>query len=327
MGTNWGILATGNISNSMAQALTDVPDANPVAVASRTDESAAAFAAKWQIPRHYGSYEALAADPDVDVVYIGTPHNLHYDNMLMCLNNGKHVLCEKPLTLNAREAQECIELARAKGLFLMEAVWMRYFPAIQQVRAWLADGLIGDIRFVQADFCINIPYDPAHRLYNPELGGGALLDLGIYPISLAGLLLGLPSEVRGHAHIGQTGVDELDALTFIYENGATAQLSCSMRVHKPIEAHIVGTEGYIKIHQVFLHADWLTIQRDGQEPQTVRVPYAGNGYRYEVEEVHRRLANGQLESPLMTLDETLATMKLMDQLRAEWGVRYAADDR
>lgn len=325
MSINWGILATGNISNSMAQALTDVPDANILAVASRTDEKAAAFAAKWQIPRHYGSYAALAADPDIDVVYIGTPHNLHYDNMLASLNNGKHVLCEKPLTLNAWQARECIELARAKGLFLMEAVWMRFFPAINQVKTWLADGAIGDVRFVQADFCINIPYDPAHRLFDPALGGGALLDLGIYPISLAGVVLGLPTEVRGHAHIGQTGVDELDALTFLYEGGATAQLSCSTRIHKPIEAHIVGSAGYIKLHDTFLHADWLTIQRNGHAPQTVRVPYAGNGYRYEIEEVHRCLAAGETESPIMPLDETLATMQLMDQLRAEWGVRYAAD--
>lgn len=325
MTVNWGILATGNISDQMAQALTASPEANVVAVASRAQAKADAFGARWDIPNRYSSYEALAADPAVEVVYIGTPHSHHYDNMLLCLEAGKHVLCEKAFTLNARQAEQCVTLARERGLFLMEAMWTRFIPAMQQVKTWLADGAIGDIRLVQADFCIDLPFDPANRLYNPALGGGALLDLGIYPLSLATNVLGLPAAMQSHAHLGATGVDELAAITLLYADGAAAQLACSMRLDKPAEAHISGSAGYIRIHDRFLHPEWLTIKRAGQTPHTVRVPYAGNGYGYEAEAVHRCLQAGKTESDVMPLDETLALMRLMDQCRAEWGVTYPGE--
>jgi predicted dehydrogenase len=322
MTVNWGILATGNISNGMAQALQDSAEANLLAVASRTQEKADRFGEKWGIPNRYASYEALAADPAVDVVYIGTPHSHHYDNMLLCLNAGKHVLCEKAFTLNAPQAQDCIELARAKNLFLMEAMWTRFFPAIKQIQAWLQAGVIGDVQLVKADFCINIPYDPQHRLYNPALGGGALLDLGIYPLTIAAIALGLPDRTISHAHVGATGVDELDTMTLIYDSGASAQLSCSMRIHKPREAFIVGTKGYIKVHDIFFSPDRLTLHRLDQEPETNNYPYASNGYIHEVEEVHDCLRTGQTESTIMPLDESLSMMQLMDQFREEWGIHY-----
>ncbi|GAB4574869.1 MAG: Gfo/Idh/MocA family oxidoreductase [Anaerolineae bacterium] len=321
----WGILATGNISTSMAAALQAMPEAEMIAVGSRSQASADAFGEKWGIPHRYASYEAVAADPEVDVIYIGTPHSHHYENMLMCLEAGKHVLCEKAFTLNARQAQECIDLARRKGLFLMEAMWMRFIPAIAQVRDWVAANQIGDVRLISADFCFPLAYDPAHRLYDPALGGGALLDLGIYPISFTTMLLGLPDQMTGHAHLSPTGVDEMDTFTFVYDSGASAQLSCSMRLAKPQEAIVAGTEGYIRVHEPFFRPDRLTLAIAGQEPQTVTRPFSGNGYAHEVAEVHACLRTGRTESAIMPLDETLALMRLMDDLRADWGVRYPGE--
>jgi predicted dehydrogenase len=321
----WGILATGSIAAELAEALKMSNEAEILAVASRTQESADTFGKRWDIPRRYASYADLAQDPDVDVVYIATPHNLHYENMLLCLEAGKHVLCEKPLTLNARQAAECIALARGKGLFLMEAMWMRFFPSIAQVQDWIQAGEIGTVRMVSADFCVDIPYHPEGRLYNPELGGGALLDLGIYPLSLATLLLGFPQQIDGHAVLGATGVDELVSFSMQYEDGALAHLSCSSRVHKPVEAFVTGTDGYIKIHEYFFNPDRLTLHKKDQQAQEVHLPYRGNGYIYEVEEVHACLKAGRSESTVMPLDDTYKQMQLMDTLRAQWGVRYPGE--
>lgn len=318
----WAILATGEMAHNMAQALQRSPQAEIVAVASRTRARADAFADRWRIPTRYGAYEALAGDAGVDVVYIATPHNLHYENMRLCLQAGKHVLCEKAFALNAAQARACIELARRNDLFLMEAMWMRFFPAMAQLRDWLGQGLLGEVRLLQADFCFHLPFDPAHRLYDPAQAGGALLDLGIYPLSLASMVLGLPQGVRSHAHIGPTGVDELDTILLQYEGGAAASLSCSMRVYKPREAFIVGTEGYVKVHDIFFRPDRLTLYRRGAGPQIHDFPIAGNGYDYEIEAVHACLRAGKRESELMPLDESLALMQLMDGLRADWGVVY-----
>ncbi|MBM3145777.1 MAG: Gfo/Idh/MocA family oxidoreductase [Chloroflexi bacterium] len=318
----WAILATGEVAKNMVQALHSSEHAEVVAVASRTQKRADAFGSEWNIPKCYGDYQAVAEDSEVDVVYIATPHNLHYENMQMCLQAGKHVLCEKAFTLNARQAEACINLARQKGLFLMEAMWMRFFPAMAQVRNWLQQGLLGEIRLVQADFCFQLPYDPQHRLYNLELGGGALLDLGIYPLSLTVMVLGFPHSMLSHAHISQTGADELDTILLNYDQGASASLSCSMRLYKPREAFIVGTHGYTKVHNIFFRPDRLTLHLHGQEPLTSDHPIAGNGYIYEVEEVHSCLRAKITESPLMPLDETLGLMRLMDSLRADWGLVY-----
>jgi predicted dehydrogenase len=318
----WGILATGNVASSMAQALSQTPDAEIVAVASRSQETADRFGERWGIGRRYDSYHRLAEDTEVDVVYVATPHSQHHANVLACLHAGKHVLCEKPLTLNAGQAAECIDLARRRSLFLMEAMWMRFFPAMQQVRDWLRQDVIGPVRLVQADFCLRIPFDPQHRLYSLALGGGALLDMGVYPLSLASMVLGIPQRTQGHAVIGPTGVDELDAVVLGYEGGATAALMCSMTIYKPREAFIVGSQGYIKVHDVFFRPHRLTLHLAGGEPQTSDHPYTGNGYRHEIDEVHACLRAGRTESELMPLDETLGLLRLMDRLRADWGIRY-----
>lgn len=321
----WGILGTGNIANNMARALHDAPDAGIVAVASRTQERAETFGKKWDIPNCYDSYAALIERSAVDIVYIATPHSEHYANMLLCLDAAKHVLCEKAFTLNAAQARECIARARQQNVFLMEAMWMRFFPAVAQLRTWLQQGIIGDVRLVQADFCINIPFTPEHRLYRPELGGGALLDLGIYPLSFTAMVLGMPQHTQSHAHIGQTGVDELDAMLLTYQNGATASLTCSLRIYKPREAFIIGTHGYIKVHNIFFRPDRLTLHLTGQDAQTQDYSFGGNGYIHEIEEVHACLRAGRTESDIMPLDETAQLMTVMDELRAAWGLVYPTE--
>ncbi len=318
----WGILATGNIANDLASAIKDCEGAELLAVASRSQTKADEFAEKWSIPRAYGSYEELVNDPDVDVVYIATPHNFHYENMKLCLSAGKHVLCEKAFTINAQQAEECIQLAREKNLFLMEAMWTRFFPAVRRIREMIEEKVLGEIRFVQADFFHHLPFDAEHRLYNPNLGGGALLDLGIYPVSFAVMLLGLPEVISSSARLGETGVDEVDSLIFCYENCSSAQVSCGLGIEKPREVFILGTKGCIKIPESFFRPARFTLQLYGQEAEEHSYPYPGNGYGYELEEVMQCLAQGKLESEIMPLDETLDIMQLCDRLRAEWGVVY-----
>lgn len=319
----WGILATGSIAHQFAQSVHDQPDAELFAVASRTQASADAFGDRWHIPRRYASYEALANDPDVDIIYIATPHNLHYDNLTMCLEAGKHVLCEKPLTVNADEARRAIALARERGLFLMEALWTRCIPAVRTAFEWIRAGKIGDVRLVHAHFSWPIPYDPQARLYAPELAGGALLDMGIYPLTIAYLALGRPDQILSHAHLGETGVDELNSAIWVYDRGAHAVLTSTQRLYRPAEAFISGTEGYIKLHHSFLHAKTLTLQNSWDGPQQVfNIPYESNGYIYQVREVQECLRAGKLESDLVPLDESLDLMSLMDEMRAQWGVVY-----
>ncbi|MEZ4591131.1 MAG: Gfo/Idh/MocA family oxidoreductase [Chloroflexota bacterium] len=318
----WGILATGGIAHQLAEAITNQPDADCLAVGSRSQQSADAFGDKWGIPRRYPTYEALAADPDVEVIYIATPHNLHYENMKLCLNAGKHVLCEKPLTVNAAEAQECMALAQEKGLFLMEAMWMKFMPSIKQVQKWVGNGRIGTIRLVQANFAFNIPFDPNGRLYDPNLAGGALLDMGIYPATLAHLLLGKPARILSAAHLGQTGVDELNTSIWEYADGAQAVITSTQRLERPCDAFIVGTEGYIYLHANFWHCQTVTIKPHGGQPETVQMPYEGNGYGYEVREVQDCVRAGRLESAVVTQADTLEIMTLLDEMRVQWGLVY-----
>ena len=310
------------IADALAEAINNEPDAVCLAVGSRSQASADRFGDKWGIPRRYPTYEALAADPDVDVIYIATPHNLHYENMKLCLNAGKHVLCEKSLTVNAAEAEECMALAKEKGLFLMEAMWMKFMPSIQQMQAWIADGRIGTIRLLQANFAFNIPFDPNGRLYDPNLAGGALLDMGIYPSTLAHLVLGKPERILSAAHLGQTGVDELNTAIWEYADGAQAVLMSTQRLERPCDAFIIGSKGYIKLHEYFWFSQKLTLKQSGQEAEVMQVPYEGNGYGYEVREVHDCLRAGKLESAVVTHADTLEIMTLLDEIRAQWGLVY-----
>lgn len=318
---NWGILGPGSISTKFAQGLKEVPDARITAVGSRDLDRAKVFADNFNAPNAYGSYEALVADPDVDVIYIGTPHSFHKDHTLLCLNAGKHVLCEKPFAINAAEAQEMVTFAREKKLFLMEAMWSRYLPTLVKVRELIADGAIGDLRMVQADFGFRAGVNPEGRLFKPALGGGALLDVGIYPLSLAHMVLGTPDRITSMAELGSTGVDEQTAFILGYDSGPIAVLSTAIRTNTPHEATIIGTSGWIKIHSPWWISDILTLKTDGQV-QMISCPFVGNGYNYEAVEAGDCIRAGKTESDIMPLDETLALIKIMDQIRAQIGLKY-----
>ncbi|HNP73172.1 MAG TPA: Gfo/Idh/MocA family oxidoreductase [Kouleothrix sp.] len=321
----WGILGTGNIAAQFARGLAELDDATLVAVGSRTPEAAAAFGQRFGAARAHGSYAALANDPDVDAIYVATPHPFHKDNTLLCLSAGKAVLCEKPFAINAGEAAEMIASARARGVFLMEAMWTRFLPHMVRLRELLAAGVIGEVRMLQADFGFRTGFDPRGRLFDPALGGGALLDVGIYPASLASMVFGAPERIAGMAHLGATGVDEQSAMIFGYAGGQLALLSQATRTNTPHEALLLGTAGRIRVHGSWWKAASMTLSLDGQPDERIDTPSVGNGYNYEAAEVGRCLRAGLAESATMPLDETLAIMRTLDEVRAQWGLRYPGE--
>jgi len=319
----WGILGTGNIARQFAQGLAILPEAELVAVGSRSQANADAFGDEFDAPHRHASYAALAGDADVDVVYVATPHNLHRENSRLCLQAGKAVLCEKPFAINAAEAEEIVALAGERQLFLMEAMWTRFLPLMARVRQLLADGVIGDVRMVMADFGFRAPFDPQSRLLNPNLGGGALLDVGVYVVSLASMVFGSPpSRISSMAHLGQTGVDEQSAVILGYDQGQLAVLSAAVRTNTPQQAILIGSEGQIRIHTPWWKPDTLTLSVQGREDKVIHLSCEGNGYNYEAVEVMSCLRDGKTESDVMPLGETLAIMRTMDQIRAQWGLRY-----
>ena len=319
----WGILGTGNIARQFAKGLQVTKNAALVAVGSRTDERAAAFAREFDIPRAHGSYEALAGDDGVDVVYVCTPHPMHAENALLCLEHGRHVLCEKPFTLNAREAKQVIETAASNKRFLMEGMWTRFIPATRQAYDWVNAGKIGAVRQIQANFGFRAGVEPTSRLFDPALGGGALLDVGVYTVSLASLfLVGMPESIHSSADLGATGVDEQAAMLLHYPGGAMALLSCAIRVNLQQDAYIIGEEGYICLHGPFWCSAAATLHVSGKEPERVELPLTGNGFNYEAASVGECIRQGALESSIMPLTETLEIMETLDSLRAQWGLRY-----
>lgn len=318
----WGILGTGNIAHQFARGLADTADATLVAVGSRSIETANTFGDEFSIPRRHASYEELATDDEVDAVYVSTPHPMHKDNSILLLEHGKAVLCEKPFTINAGEAKAVIDVARQRDIFLMEAMWTRYVPAVVRARELIAEGAIGDVRMIQADFGFRAGINPEGRLFNPDLGGGALLDVGIYVLSMASMVLGPhPVDIMSASHIGETGVDEQSGMILSYPDGKLAVLSCAVRTSTAVEARIFGTEGSILLHSPFFKCGALTVKRGGDE-EFIDLPLAGNGYNYEAAEVGQCLRRGLKESDIMSLEETLALMELLDTIRAQWGLTY-----
>jgi predicted dehydrogenase len=321
----WGILGTGRIAGDFATALGSLPDAELVAVGSRSPETAAAFAARFAASRWYGSYEELATDPNIDIIYIATPHALHLANAQLCLEHGKAVLVEKPFTLTGAQARNLVTLARERRLFLMEAMWTRCLPALIESRRRIDDGAIGEPRFLVADFGFSKAFDPGHRLFDREMGGGALLDVGVYLASLASLYLGPPVRIASQARIGRSGVDEDAALLFGYEGDRFAQLTASITTTTPQVATLFGAAGSIRLHAPWWKADRLTVAVDGRDAETIHTPYVGNGYTHEAMEAMGCLRDGALESPLMPLDETVSVIETLDRVRAEWGLRYPGE--
>lgn len=317
----WGIAATGGIARKFAKDLEHVPDAQLVAVGSRSRESAMSFGATYGALHRHGSYEDLAADPDVDVVYVATPQSRHREDTLLFLEAGKSVLCEKPFAMTAAEAAEMAAAARSRGLFLMEGMWSRFLPAWAELRSQVAAGAIGEVRLVSASFGFRMGVDPRHRLFDLALGGGALLDLGVYPITLASMLLGRPSQITALAHLGETGVDEQTGIVLGFESGALAMLSAAIRTNLPIVAQVAGTEGAITVPPVFHMASAIELSGP-QGDQRIECPITGNGLHYQALEVGRCLRAGLRESEVMPLDESVAVMETLDRVRERIGLRF-----
>ncbi|MFC0254093.1 Gfo/Idh/MocA family protein [Massilia consociata] len=321
----WGILGTGKIARAFANALKDVPGAVLAAVASRSHDKAHAFAQEFGAPAAYGDYQELVDAGGIDLVYVATPHPQHADNALMALRAGKGVLVEKPFSMNLREAEQVVTLARTRRLFLMEAMWTRYLPAFDEVKRIIASGEIGEVRQVVADFGFTANFGPEHRVFNPELGGGALLDLGIYPLSIATALLGPVAEIKAQAQMGATGVDVQTGFTLKHEAGGMSVCSCSFQARTPCELTVSGTRGQVRMNTMFHRARSVTVALEDGSSRTVDTPYLGNGYVHEVMEAQRCFLAGLTESPAMRLEETLALMGVLDEIRRQIGLVYAAD--
>ena len=323
-GLRWGIMGTGGIAASMTEALRAA--GSPVmAVGSSRPGAAAAFAREWDIPMGVGSHREVAAVHDVDIVYVATASSDHYQNVLDCISSGKPALCEKPVALNVRNAAHMLETARNNEVFVMEAMWMRFLPFISELDAIIATGSIGEVLSVQADFMYMAPQDPARRWLKRELGGGSLLDLGIYPLTLAHHLLGPPEEFAALARLSDTGVDIDTRVIAHHSGGATSSLSCGFTSDAANEAIIAGTEGRVRIHGPFQNAPRLSIEHRNEVTDVRDVTYEGHGLRFEIDEVEDCIAAGRLESGVRPHADTLAVMRWMDAIRSRCGVVYDAD--
>jgi len=320
----WGIAGTGGIAASFVDdfARLNEGEGEVVAVGSRSSSSAEAFAAENGIARAHGSYEALAADPDVDVVYVAGIHPVHAEQTVMFLDAGKHVLVEKPMALNAAQVDSMIEAAVRNDRFLMEALWMRFNPAHVDMMERIANGAIGEVRRISADFSFALPFNIEHRLWDREKGGGALLDLGIYPVTLAWWVLGPPARVDAVGHLAETGVDDEITLLMSWENGASASLTAGLRLQGTMTARIEGTAGTIDIPLPAHCTDHMTITRGSEITELTAEPA---GLRHQVVEVHRCLREGVRESPRMPMATSRAIIEEFDRIRAKIGVRYDAD--
>jgi predicted dehydrogenase len=325
-GQRWGILATGGIAHAFAKDLRTA-GLDIAAVGSRRSESAARFAEEFGIPNAHGSYEALAADPDVDIIYIATPHPGHAEAALIALDAGKHVLVEKPFTLNAAEAAAVRDRARQQGLLAMEAMWTRYLPHMERIRELVSSGALGEVRTVFADHTQRISADPGHRLNALDLGGGALLDLGIYPVSFAWDILGAPTDVIARARLGDTGADADVATIFTHGSGAVSTTISSSRGAGPNIAHIVGSEGRIDIDRVWYEpTSFRVVRPDGEIVEDYVSDVQGRGMQYQALAAERLLAEGRTDSDVLPIDETVAIMGTLDDIRGQIGVRYPGEE-
>jgi len=322
----WGILGPGGIARAFTGDLRTA-GLDVVAVGSRRLESAQAFAADFGIPRAHGSYEDLVADPDVDIVYIATPHPLHAANALLALEAGKHVLVEKPFTLTGAEAEAVRDAAAAGGLLAMEAMWTRYLPHMIRIREIVASGVLGELRALTADHTQLITSDPAHRLNALELGGGALLDLGVYPVSFAWDILGEPLSIVASARLGETGADTEVATIMAHASGALSTTLSASRAAGPNTASIIGTEARIDIDRVWYSpTSFRVVAPDGRVLEEYRSEIEGRGMQYQALAAERIIAAGRTDSDELPIDESVAIMATLDEIRALVGVRYPGED-
>ncbi len=325
----WGILGAGRIAHKFASDLRLVNDAQLIAVGSRNIKTANEFADQYNAPHRHDSYEALALNPDVDIIYIATPHNLHYENTMLCLNHSKAVLCEKPFAMNSQQVREMITLARGEKIFLMEALWTKFLPQFNKVKQMINNGLVGEIKSIRADFGFKpAPPVPA-RLFDPALGGGTLMDIGIYNVFITLSLLGKPGIIDATITPAPTGVDEQCAVVFKYKNGAIAQLFSTNASNTATEADISGTEGRIRLTSRF-HELTATIQfTAGKSHESQAVPFekdsSGHGYQYEARHAGDCIRNGLTESPVMSHQDSLDLIETLDAIRKIAGIHYPSD--
>ncbi|MGK0448959.1 MAG: putative dehydrogenase [Polaribacter sp.] len=317
----WGIIGLGKIANKFAEDLQLLTDTELYAVASRDVEKAEKFSEKYNSKKFYASYEELAADAEIDVIYIATPNTFHFENTMMCLKKGKGVLCEKPLGINYREVETMVREAESRNLFLMEGIWTRFIPATKKLLQILDKKMIGDTLFIRADFGFKADTNPEGRLYNKKLGGGSLLDIGIYPIYLSLITLGIPIDIKVMARMTDTDVDSYCSMLFDYDNGAKAILESTIEANTPTEAYIYGSKGSLKLHSRFHHSEKITIFQNG-ETSTLNLKFKGNGYIHEIEEVNKCLLHGKIESSKLPLKTSINVIKLIDRIKAEIGLEY-----
>lgn len=320
----WGIMGTGRIANAFAEGLQNTSNGELQAIGSRNQESAQKFAKRWNIPTVYNSYEGLASSTSVDAVYIATPHTEHAKNAILCMTQGKAVLCEKPFAVNSEQVRSMIEKSREHNVLLMEGMWSRFPPLMRKIRNIIKNNEMGEIRTIHADFGFKPENnDPKGRLFNPELAGGSLLDVGIYPISLAFMINGKPDSIVSEWTRGKTGVDEQASIVFKYANGSMAVLHSSIQSDTGQEAFVSGTKGTIRIHKQCWKPQIMTLtdSRTG-ESKKVESPFIGNGFNYEAEHFGQLLIEGKKESPIMPLEESISIISTLDDIRKIWGLRY-----
>jgi predicted dehydrogenase len=322
----WGLLAAGSIARAMAQTVGGTPDGEVVAVAARDGGRASAFAQEHGIPRSYGSYAELVDDPDVDVVYVSSTHPFHAEHALAGLEAGKHVLVEKPFALTVADTERVLEAARDRGLFAMEAMWTRCLPLVRELVDRVRGGAVGDVRSFAAAFTVPFEYDETHRLFDLANGGGALLDIGIYPVTLAHLLLGHPTDVQVLGATVPTGADAQVALQWLTADGAVAQVLCDSRSHGTSRTVVRGTAGWIEVHGPVNDPQSFTLHRGADPDEGEHVTTDRRGLAHQVEEVHRCLREGLLQSPLVPHADTVAIMTILESARRELGVQYPQED-
>lgn len=318
----WAILGPGKIAEKFAEALLNCPNAELWAVASRDKERARSFAVKYKAAKYYEQYEALVHDEEIDVVYVATPHTFHHRHALLCLKKKKAVLCEKPLSVNYQSALEMITVAKENKVFLMEAMWTRFLPAIREVIRLIESGEIGKVVFVRADFGFSFPDDKESRIYNMKLGGGSLLDIGVYPLFLALYLLGEPDAIKSFAHISSTGADESMNVMLHYNNGAMASLYSTILATTPTVAEITGTKGTIIIQQPWFKSSTIVLSKPGGTEKSISMPYGNNGFEFEINEVTKCFEQQRTESNLMPLDFSLMMSKTVNEICTQCNVRY-----
>jgi predicted dehydrogenase len=321
----WGVVGPGRIAEKVVEDFAVVDGARAVAVASRSPARADDFAARHGLDRAYGSYKEILGDPDVDVLYVATPHPQHHAIALAALRAGKALLVEKSFTATTPGAAEVIDLARETGVFVMEAMWTRFQPAVVAMRELIADGAIGEVRSVQADLGVTRAYDPADRLFDLALGGGALLDLGVYVVSFAQMLLGTPERVVAAGSLFPSGADAEVSLLLDYADGRTATLTTSLRNALPGQGRVFGTAGWIDVLPRFHHPETFVLHRAGVEPETITRPPLGAGYAHELIEVTEGVREGRRESTVMPLADTLAVQRVLNDAAEQLGVRHAED--